>query len=152
MFYNTLNFINLIILSYFKINFPKVSIIIPIFNNNNEHLKQCLDNLKFQSLKNIEIICINDVSINNNLKIIREYINDNRFIVINENNFCYDDFINEGIKFVSGEYIGIIELNYFIDINMFENLYKFTFNNNADIVRYNYHLNKKKFFFFNLGY
>ena len=147
MFYKSLNFINLIIFSLFNNNFPKVSIIIPIFNNNNEHLKQCLDSLKFQSLKNIEIICINDISVDNNLKIIREYANDNRFIIINENYFSYDDSINEGIKFVSGEYIGIIELNYFIDINMFENLYKFTYNNNVDIVRYNYHLNKNIFFF-----
>ena len=92
-------------------------------------------------------VIFNDISVDNNLKIIREYANDNRFIIINENYFSYDDSINEGIKFVSGEYIGIIELNYFIDINMFENLYKFTYNNNVDIVRYNYHLNKNIFFF-----
>ena len=52
---------------------------------------------------------------------------------------------------MSGEYIGIIKSNYFIDNNMFENLYKFTYNGIIDIVRYNYHLNKKYFFFFNLG-
>ena len=151
MFFKLLNFVNLIILSLFDYNFPKISIIIPIFNNNNEFLKQCLDSLKYQTLKNIEIIYINDGSIDNKLKIIKNYLCDNRFIIINKNNSCYDDSINEGIKFVSGEYIGIIESNYVINFNMFENLYKLTYNNNVDVVRYNYHLSKKKFFFFNLG-
>ena len=151
MFFKLLNFINLIILSLFDYNFPKISIIIPIFNNNNEFLKQCLDSLKYQTLKNIEIIYINDRSIDNKLKIIKNYLCDNRFIIINKNNSCYDDSINEGIKFVSGEYIGIIESNYVINFNMFENLYKLTYNNNVDVVRYNYHLSKKNFFFFNLG-
>lgn len=151
MFFKLLNFVNLIILSLFDYNFPKISIIIPIFNNNNEFLKQCLDSLKYQTLKNIEIIYINDGSIDNKLKIIKNYLCDNRFIIINKNNSCYDDSINEGIKFVSGEYIGIIESNYVINFNMFENLYKLTYNNNVDVVRYNYHLSKKNFFFFNLG-
>ena len=151
MFFKLLNFVNLIILSLFDYNFSKISIIIPIFNNNNEFLKQCLDSLKYQTLKNIEIIYINDGSIDNKLKIIKNYICDNRFIIINKNNSCYDDSINEGIKFVSGEYIGIIESNYVINFNMFENLYKLTYNNNVDVVRYNYHLSKKNFFFFNLG-
>lgn len=151
MFYKSLIFINLIIFSFFIHNTPKVSIIIPIFNNNIQYLKQCLDSLKYQTLNNIEIICINDQTIDNNLKIILEYAFDNRFIIINKNNFCFYDSINEGIKFVSGEYIGIIKSNYFIDNNMFENLYKFTYNGIIDIVRYNYHLNKKYFFFFNLG-
>ena len=147
MFFKLLNFVNLIILSLFDYNFSKISIIIPIFNNNNEFLKQCLDSLKYQTLKNIEIIYINDGSIDNKLKIIKNYLCDNRFIIINKNNSCYDDSINEGIKFVSGEYIGIIESNYVINFNMFENLYKLTYNNNVDVVRYNYHLSKKNFFF-----
>ncbi len=55
------------------------------------------------------------------------------------------------MEFISGKYIGIVESDEYVDINMFENLYKYTYNNNIDIVRYNYHLNKeKKIFFFNL--
>ena len=151
MFYISLILFNLIILSFFALNIPKISIIIPIFNNNIEYLTQCLNSLKYQTLKNIEIICINDRIIDNK-KIILEYAYDNRFIIVNKKIFCFDDSINEGIKFVSGKYIGIIESNYFIDNNMFENLYKFTYNDKVDIVRYNYHLNKKNFFFFNLGF
>lgn len=150
MLYKSLNFINLFILSLLYLNFPKISIIIPIFNNKN--LKECLDNLKYNSLKNIEIIGIIDKSTDKNFEILMKYIYDNRFIIINKKNYFLGDFINEGIKFVSGEYIGIIESNNIIDINMFENLYKLSFNNYIDIIRYNYHLNKEKFFFLNLRY
>ena len=146
--FKTLNFINLFILSLFYFDFPKISIIIPIFNN--KALKECLDNLKYQTLKNIEIIGIIDKSSDKSVEILMKYIYDNRFIIINKNNYNFDDFINEGIKFVSGEYIGIFESKYIIYINMFENLYKLCFNNNIDIIRYNYHLNKEKIFFFNL--
>jgi len=81
-----------------------------------------------------------------------EYINDNRFIIISKKNMGNSDYIKKGIEFVSGEYIGIIESDKFIDLDIFENLYKFTYNNNIDIVRYNYHLIKKKIFFFNLRF
>ena len=144
IFYNS-------IITTFHFIFPKISIITPIYNNN-INLKKCFDSLKFQTLKNIEIICIIDDSSNYNLEIIMEYINDNRFIIISKKNMEYSDSIKKGIEFMSGEYIGIVESDKFIDLEMLESLYKFTYNNNIDIVRYNYHLIKKKFFFFNLRF
>ena len=142
-------FFNSIIIT-FHIIFPKISIITPIYNNN-LNLKKCLDNIKNQTLKDIEIICIKDDSSNNILEYLMEYINDNRFIFRRNKNSGNIDSINMGMEFISGKYIGIVESDEYVDINMFENLYKYTYNNNIDIVRYNYHLNKeKKFFFFNL--
>ena len=142
-------FFNSIIIT-FHIIFPKISIITPIYNNN-LNLKKCLDNIKNQTLKDIEIICIKDDSSNNILEYLMEYINDNRFIFISKKNSGNIDSIKMGMEFISGKYIGIVESDEYVDINMFENLYKYTYNNNIDIVRYNYHLNKeKKFFFFNL--
>ena len=141
-------FFNSIIIT-FHIIFPKISIITPIYNNN-LNLKKCLDNIKNQTLKDIEIICIKDDSSNNILEHLMEYINDNRFIFINKKNSGNIDSIKMGMEFVSGEYIGIVESDEYVDINMFENLYKYTYNNNIDIVRYNYHLNKEKNFFFSI--
>ena len=63
---------------------PKVSILVPIFNVE-KYLRQCLDSVVNQSLKDIEIICINDGSTDSSPKIIQEYAkNDPRFVVINE--------------------------------------------------------------------
>jgi glycosyltransferase involved in cell wall biosynthesis len=52
-----------------------------------------------------------------------EYINDNRFIIINKNNSGYGDSMNQGLNFANGEYIGIVESDDFVDIEMFNSLY-----------------------------
>ena len=140
-------FYNLIISTSFHIIYPKISIIIPIYNVN-KYLRECIDSIINQTLKNIEIICVNDGSTDNSLEIIKEYIYDNRIIIINKNNSGYGDSMNQGLNIASGEYIGIVESDDFIDINMFENLYKITKKGDIDIVRSNFYLywekNKKE--------
>ena len=68
-----------------------------------------------QTLKNIEIICINDGSTDNSLEILMEYMFDNRILVINKSNSGYGDSMNKRLEFVSGKYIGIVESDDFID-------------------------------------
>ena len=51
---------------------PLVSVIVPVYNVE-KYLKQCLDSLINQTLRNIEIICVNDASPDNSLTILREY-------------------------------------------------------------------------------
>ena len=131
-------FLNLFSTS-FHFFLPKISIIVPIYNVN-LYLKECLDSLINQSLKNIEIICVNDGSTDNSLEIILKYMHDNRFIIINKKNSGYGDSMNKGIEFVTGEYIGIVESDDFADLNMFEILYKNIKNGEIDIVRSNYKL------------
>ena len=67
-------------------------------------------------------------------------MHDNRFIIINKKNSGYGDSMNKGIEFVTGEYIGIVESDDFVDFNMFEILYKNINNGEIDIVRSNYKL------------
>ena len=116
---------------------PKISIIVPIYNVN-KYLRQCLNSIVNQTLKNIEIICINDGSTDNSLEIIMEYIQDNRIIIINKSNSGYGNSMNQGIEFASGKYIGIVESDDYVDINMFGILYNFTENGNIDMVRSDY--------------
>jgi glycosyltransferase involved in cell wall biosynthesis len=116
---------NLIISTSFHIIYPRISIIIPIYNVN-KYLRECLDSIINQTLKTIEIICVNDGSTDNSLEIIKEYIYDNRIIIINKNNSGYGDSMNQGLNIASGEYIGIVESDDYVDIYMFENLYKIT--------------------------
>ena len=138
---------NFIISTSFHIIYPRISIIIPIYNVN-KYLRECLDSIINQTLKTIEIICVNDGSTDNSLEIIKEYIYDNRIIIINKNNSGYGDSMNQGLNIASGEYIGIVESDDFIDINMFENLYKLTKKGDIDIIRSNFYLywekNKKE--------
>ncbi|MGE9938765.1 glycosyltransferase family 2 protein [Collinsella sp. SGI.180] len=121
---------------------PKVSILVPICNVE-RYLRECLDSLVNQSLRDIEIICINDGSTDNSLPIIREYERrDERIVVIDKPNSGYGDSMNKGIDLARGEYIGIVESDDFASLNMFETLYKEATKNDLDVVRSNYYAHR----------
>lgn len=118
---------------------PKVSILVPICNVE-KYLAQCLDSLIKQTLRDIEIICINDGSTDNSLAIIKEFAaKDNRIVVIDKPNSGYGDSMNRGLSIAKGEYIGIVESDDFADCDMFEQLYSLTDHGSIDIVRSNYY-------------
>lgn len=118
---------------------PKVSILVPIFNVE-KYLRQCLDSVSRQSLKDIEIICIDDGSTDSSTRIIAEYAsNDSRFIVITKKNSGYGDSMNRGIEKARGKYIGIVESDDWADEDMFENLYNLAVKNNVDVVKSNFY-------------
>lgn len=112
----------------------KVSVILPIYNSE-KYLKKCLDSLVKQTLKDIEIICINDGSEDNSLEILREYASkDNRFIVIEQENSGQSVARNKGIEIAQGEYLGFVDSDDWVELNYFENLYNIAIENNSDIV------------------
>lgn len=87
----------------------KISIIIPIYNVEN-YLKQCLDSVINQTLKDIEIICINDGSTDNSLKILKEYSKkDSRITVINQKNQGVSVARNNGLNIAKGEFVAFID-------------------------------------------
>lgn len=117
----------------------KVSVLVPICNVE-KYLHQCLASLTNQTLKDIEIICINDGSTDNSLAIIKEFAEkDKRIIIVDKPNSGYGDSMNRGLEIAQGEYIGIVESDDFADADMFEQLYRLAQHGNIDIVRSNYH-------------
>ena len=121
---------------------PKVSILVPICNVE-RYLRECLNSLVNQTLREIEIICINDGSTDSSLSIIREYERrDERIVVIDKPNSGYGDSMNKGIELARGEYIGIVESDDFASLNMFETLYKEAAKNDLDVVRSNYYAHR----------
>ena len=120
-------------------NIPKVSILVPIYNVE-KYLRQCLDSIVAQSLKDIEIICINDGSTDNSLQIIEEYAQkDNRIKIINKQNSGYGASMNKGLDAAIGEYIGIVESDDYIKENMFEALYNLANSKDLDIAKSDYY-------------
>lgn len=112
-----------------------VSIILPIFNVE-RYLKQCMDSVLRQTLKNIEIICVDDGSTDSCPRILREYQrNDKRIKVITQPNSGYGKAVNNGIRAAAGEYIGIVEPDDFVSPNMFRTLYNAAVKNNCEIVK-----------------
>lgn len=116
----------------------KVSIIIPCYNVE-QYLEQCLNSVINQTLKDIEIIVINDGSTDGTGNIIRGYAaREPRIRVIDKPNSGYGDSMNKGFAAAKGEYIGIVESDDFAEPEMFETLYNTAAENNADVVKSNF--------------
>ena len=113
----------------------KVSIIIPTYNVK-PYLRECLDSVVGQTLNDIEILCVNDGSTDGSLEIIEEYAQkDKRIVVISGPNGGYGKAMNKGLNRATGEYIGIVEPDDYIALNMYEELYEKAKFYNADIVK-----------------
>ena len=118
---------------------PKVSVIIPVYNVE-RYLRECLDSVVNQTLKDIEIICINDGSTDNSLEILKEYAkNDTRIKIIDKQNTGYGHSMNVGLDNAQGEYIGIVESDDYVDLHMYEELYNLAAEYDADIIRADFH-------------
>ena len=116
-------------------NKKKVSIIVPVYNVE-QYLEQCMNSLIGQTLKEIEIICVNDGSTDNGLAILEQYAKkDARIKVISGKNYGYGHAMNTGMDVAQGEYIGIVEPDDYVDLHMFEVLYQRAKAMNADIIK-----------------
>ena len=114
---------------------PKVSIIIPTYNVEN-YLRECMESVTRQTLKDIEIICINDGSTDGSLQILKEYANkDSRIVLVDKKNEGYGVGMNIGLDKATGEYIGIVEPDDFVPLNMYEDLYNAAKENDLDFVK-----------------
>ncbi|CUO65032.1 glycosyltransferase family 2 protein [Clostridium disporicum] len=112
---------------------PLVSVIVPVYNVE-KYLNKCVDSIINQTLKDIEIILVNDGSTDNCPSIIDEYAkSDNRIIAIHKENGGQGSARNAGLDIARGEYIGFVDSDDWIDLNMYEELYESLLNNNADI-------------------
>ena len=88
---------------------PKVSVIIPVYNVE-KYLRECLDSVQSQTLRDIEILCINDGSKDGSAEILAEYAkNDDRFVVINQENSGVSASRNKAIKLAKGEFVTFMD-------------------------------------------
>lgn len=102
----------------------KVSVILPIYNVS-RYLRECLDSVTGQSLRDLEILCVNDGSTDDSLDIIQEYAaRDERIVIITGPNGGYGKAMNHGLDRATGEYVGIVEPDDYVSQNMFEELYE----------------------------
>lgn len=117
-----------------------VSVIIPIYNVEG-YLRQCLDSVVNQILKDIEIILVDDGSTDSSPRICDEYASkDSRIKVIHKQNEGLGKAYNVGLDNATAEYIGLIESDDFIELDMFEGLYNEAVSNNLDVIRSDFYL------------
>ena len=125
----------------------KVSIIVPVYNVE-KYLRECLDSLVNQTLKEIEIICINDASPDNSLKILKEYKKKNpdliQLIDLKKNLF-QGGARNRGLDVAQGEYIAFVDSDDYVDVTMCEKLYNHAKKNDLDMLQFDYTIFGGKF-------
>ena len=117
---------------------PKISIIVPIYNVE-KYLNRCIDSLLNQTIKEIEIIAVNDGSTDSSYRVIKEYEKkDQRIKVINKLNGGVSSARNLGINIATGEFIGFVDPDDWIDNCMYESMYNEAIEHGANIVMCSY--------------
>lgn len=111
----------------------KVSVVVPIYNAE-KYLKQCLDSIVNQTLKDIEIILIDDGSIDGSAEICKQYLGDERVTYFYKENEGLAAARADGIARATGEYIGFVDSDDWLELNTYEEMYLASRKNNADIV------------------
>lgn len=101
----------------------KISVIIPVYNVE-QYLPKCLDSVLNQTLKDIEIICINDESPDNCAQILEEYQKrDSRIIILNQKNSGQGSARNRGLEIAKGKYIQFLDSDDFYEPTCCEEMY-----------------------------
>lgn len=143
---------------------PKVSIIVPVYNTE-KYLEKCLNSLVKQSLDDIEIIIVNDGSTDNSEIIVNKFKQDypNKIVYLKKENGGLSDARNYGLAYANSEYVGFVDSDDYVELNMFEKLYTAAKEKNLDLAECNFiweypnktkidygfnYLNKKDFFLF----
>ena len=122
----------------------KVSIIIPVFNPDT-HLIKCLDSIINQTMKEIEIICVDDGSTDGSLNILKDYAKkDLRFKILKQKNSGAGVARNNGIEHSNGEYLLFIDSDDWIEEDTCEKLYAQANKLNSDLIIFDsiWHLEK----------
>lgn len=113
----------------------KVSVIVPVYNAE-KYLAQCLDSILAQTMRAIEVICVDDGSTDNSGKILDQYaLQDRRMRVLHRENRGYGSAMNAGLDAASGSYVGIVESDDCILPEMYRTLYEEAHLENLDVAK-----------------
>ena len=111
----------------------KISIIVPVYNVE-KYLEKCISSLLNQTLMDIEIICVNDGSIDKSGEILDKLkMKDSRLVVFHKDNEGLSVARNLGVSLAKGEYIGFVDSDDWVDLDYFEKLYNAAKNHNCDV-------------------
>ncbi len=113
---------------------PKVSVIVPVYNVE-KYLDKCLNSLVNQTLKDIEIIVVNDGSRDNSKKIINDFLDKHKNIIyVEKENGGLSDARNYGMKYAKGDYVAFLDSDDYVDVTIYEKMYNKAVEEKADYV------------------
>lgn len=116
----------------------KISVIVPVYNVES-YIGKCIDSIINQTYKNLEIILVDDGSTDNSPEICDKYaVGDERIIVIHKENDGVSSARNEGIRIATGDFIGFVDGDDFIESDMYETLVSMITSDDIDIATSGY--------------
>lgn len=116
----------------------KVSVIVPVYNTS-KYLEKCIDSLINQTLKEIEIIVINDGSTDTSDTIMQKYLSNKKIKYFKRTNHGIGETRNFGIEKASGEYLTFVDSDDYVDTNTYLDAYNYVKKNNLDLLIWNYY-------------
>lgn len=114
----------------------KVSVILPVYNGE-KYIKKCMKSLIDQTLKEIEIICVDDGSVDGTLEALKEYENLENVTVITQENAGAGAARNKGMSYAKGEYLSFLDADDIFEKDMLEVAYNKAVEDKADMVVFN---------------
>lgn len=117
---------------------PKVSVIVPVYNVA-PYMEQCLESLTGQTYRNLEIIVVDDGSTDDSPRLCDLWAErDSRIVVIHKPNGGLSDARNAGMKVMTGEYVGFVDSDDYVDRCFYEKMVEAALRTDADVVQCNY--------------
>ena len=113
----------------------KVSVIVPVYNVE-KYIRKCMESLVNQTLKEIEIIVVNDGTKDNSMNIVKEFKEKypDKIVCLEKENGGLSDARNFAIPFAKGEYIAFLDSDDYVEKNMYEDMYELAKKENSDMV------------------
>lgn len=132
------------VLKDLRMEVVKVTVIVPVYNDE-YNIRKCLDSLVSQSLKDMEILVINDGSTDRTSEILERYSNDfTQIRVVTQKNHGLFETRKRALELAQGEYIGWVDSDDFVSPKMFEILYNAVLDNNSELSYCDYHFYPEK--------
>ncbi len=117
----------------------KVSVIVPVFNVS-DYIVKCIDSLVNQTLKDIEIIIVNDGCKDDSIKKVLDNFDDSRIVIVYKENGGQASARNSGVRYARGKYLFFLDGDDFLDTKALEVMYNEASKKNLDIVYCDYYL------------
>lgn len=116
-----------------------VSVVVPVYNSE-AYLKECVDSIIHQTLKNIEIIFVDDGSTDRSAEILEEYRKkDDRITILHQKNLYAGVARNNGLKAATGKYVIFLDSDDFFELNMLEEAFRCAEENQTQITIFDYY-------------
>ena len=116
---------------------PKISVVIPCYNCE-KYIERCVKSILCQSYSNLEIITVNDGSTDNTEKVLQKYLKDERIVYIKKLNGGEASARNAGVDAATGEFLGFVDSDDYVDKQMYMKLFKTITETGSDMAIANY--------------